>query len=116
MVTGLFEGFARIGLVRIDENNRWSRRNYNDVFAVCGYGDITFLIYNFRMIMIDEVFHWISSISYKLYLLQMLILVMVKIVFNGGLVMTVVAVPILLFMAWIYKKLIDEFCTLRIKN
>ena len=88
----------------------------NDVFAVCGYGSIALLIYGFGVNAVNGAFYWLSSISYEWYLLHMFVLTLVINVVGGGLVITVIAVPISLFVAWIYKKLIDGFQTLKVKR
>ena len=88
----------------------------NDVFAACGYASIALLIYSFGLNTINEIFYWLSSISYEWYLLHMFVLAIVKNVFDGGLTITVAAVPISLLVAWIYMKLIDGFYSLKIKN
>lgn len=86
------------------------------MFAACGYASIALLIYSCGLNTIKEMFYWLSGISYELYLLHMFVLTLIINVVGGGLAITVVAVPISLLVAWVYKKLIDGFCALRVKS
>ena len=112
----LLIGFAGIGLAGVLKIIGGPGEAVNDVFAMCGYGGIALLIYSFGVNAVNGAFYWLSSISYEWYLLHMFVLAIVKNVFDGGLAMTVVVVPISLFVAWIYKKLIDGFYALGVKN
>ena len=88
----------------------------NDVFAVCGYGGIALLIYSFGLKNINGAIGWISGISYEWYLVHMLILSAATNVFKDSLTITVIAVPVSLFIVWIYKKVFDRFYALKLKN
>lgn len=114
--TLLFVGFAGIGLAGVLKIIGGPGEAVNDVFAACGYGSIALLIYSMGMDAVNKMIGWLSSISYEWYLLHMFVLTIVINVVGGGLAITVVAVPISLIVAWIYKKLIDGFYALKIKS
>ena len=112
----LFVGVVGIGLAGVLKIIGGPGEAVNDVFAACGYASIALLIYSFGANAVNGAFYWLSSISYEWYLLHMLVLTLVINMVGGGLSITVAAVPISLFVAWIYKKLTNGFYALRIKS
>ena len=85
----------------------------NDLFAACGYGSIALLIYSLNLKYINKIIIWISSISYEWYLVHMLVITILSQLFTDSF-LALISIPISLFIAWLYKRLIDVFQAIKI--
>lgn len=80
---------------------------FNDIFSVLSFGGLILIIYRIKLF--NKFFIWISSFSYEIYLLHILIL---EVCFNSlsiyipNIIICIISLPIIIAVSYLYHKLL----------